>query len=178
MYVKYLSTAVAFLWLALAQATTAASVTQNDPDEVLALSVARSVNTYGRFTVFDDINVQTDAGVVTLTGKVTMPDKKDELGKRIESLEGVKSLRNQLEVLSVSIEDDRLRQSIARAIYGNSAFWHYAAMPNPPIHIVVEHSRVTLTGVVYSEADRLLARSLASGFGELGVTNCLRTEAK
>jgi len=178
MYVKYLSTAVAFLWLALARTTTAAPVTQNDPDEVLALLVARSVNTYSRFTVFDDINVQTEAGVVTLTGKVTMPDKKDELGKRIESLDGVKSLRNQLEVLSVSIEDDRLRQSIARAIYGNSAFWHYAAMPNPPIHIVVEHSRVTLTGVVYSDADRLLARSLASGFGELGVTNCLRTEAK
>ena len=178
MYVKYLSTAVAFLWLALAQATTAAPLAQNDPDEVLALSVARSVNTYSRFTVFDDINVQTDAGVVTLTGKVTMPDKKEEIGKRIESLDGVKSLRNQLEVLSVSIEDDRLRQSIARAIYGNSAFWHYAAMPNPPIHIVVEHSRVTLTGVVYSEADRLLARSLASGLGELGVTNCLRTEAK
>ena len=178
MYVKYLSTAVAFLWLALAQTTTAASLAQNDPDEVLALSVARSVNTYSRFTVFDDINVQTDAGVVTLTGKVTMPDKKEEIGKRIESLDGVKSLRNQLEVLSVSIEDDRLRQSIARAIYGNSAFWHYAAMANPPIHIVVEHSRVTLTGVVYSEADRLLARSLASGLGELGVTNCLRTEAK
>ena len=133
MYVKYLSTAVAFLWLALAQTTTAAPLAQNDPDEVLALSVARSVNTYSRFTVFDDINVQTDAGVVTLTGKVTMPYKKEEIGKRIESLDGVKSLRNELEVLSVSIEDDRLRQSIARAIYGNSAFWHYAAMANPPI---------------------------------------------
>jgi osmotically-inducible protein OsmY len=178
MHVKRLSASVALLWLAIAQAITAAPLTQNDPDELLALSVARSVNSYARFTVFDDVNVQADAGVVTLTGKVTMPYKKEEIGKRVEGVDGVKSLRNALEVLSVSTEDDRLRQRIARAIYGNSAFWHYAAMPNPPIHIVVENSRVTLTGVVYSEADRLLARSLATGLGELGVTNCLRTEAK
>ncbi|HKH74563.1 MAG TPA: BON domain-containing protein [Vicinamibacterales bacterium] len=178
MQVKFISTAVAFLWLALAQISTAAPLNQDDPDGLLALSVARSVNAYPRFTVFDDVNVQSEAGVVTLTGKVTMPYKKEEIGKRVEGVDGVKALRNQIEVLSVSIEDDRLRQRIARAIYGNSAFWHYAAMPNPPIHIVVEHSRVTLTGVVYSEADRLLARSLATGFGELGVTNCLRTEAK
>ena len=176
MHAKNISTAVALLWLALGQAIAAAP--QTDPDDVLALSVARSVNSYPRFTVFDDVKVQADAGVVTLTGKVTMPYKKEEIGKRVESVDGVKSLRNELEVLSVSIEDDRLRQRIARAIYGNSAFWHYAAMPNPPIHILVENSRVTLTGVVYSEADRLLARSLATGFGELGVTNCLRTEAK
>jgi osmotically-inducible protein OsmY len=47
---------------------------------------------------------------------------------------------------------------------------------NPPIHIVVEHGRVTLTGVVQSEVDRALARSLASGRGEFTVTNELKTE--
>ena len=31
-------------------------------------------------------------------------------------------------------------------------------MPNPPIHIIVERGRVTLTGVVQSEVDRMLAR--------------------
>jgi osmotically-inducible protein OsmY len=178
MRTKSISTAIALLWLALAQVTSAASLDQNDPDELLAQSVARSVNTYTRFSVFDDVNVQAEAGVVTLTGKVTMPYKKEEIGRRVEGVEGVKALRNDIEVLSVSIEDDRLRQRIARAIYGNSSFWHYAAMPNPPIHIVVEHSRVTLTGVVFSEVDRMLARSLATGFGELSVTNSLRTEMK
>jgi osmotically-inducible protein OsmY len=178
MRTNIVSTAVALLWLALAQIAPAAPLNQNDPDELLAQSVARSVNTYTRFTVFDDVNVQAEAGVVTLTGKVTMPYKKEEIGRRVEGVEGVKSLRNDIEVLSVSIEDDRLRQRIARAIYGNSSFWQYAAMPNPPIHIVVEHSRVTLTGVVFSEVDRLLARSLATGFGELSVTNSLRTEMK
>jgi osmotically-inducible protein OsmY len=51
-------------------------------------------------------------------------------------------------------------------------------MPSPPIHIVVEHGRVTLTGVVQSEVDRMLARSLATQFGALSVTNALKTDAE
>ena len=51
-------------------------------------------------------------------------------------------------------------------------------MPNPPIHIIVEHGHVTLTGVVPSGVDRALARSLATGQGELSVVNALRTDAE
>jgi osmotically-inducible protein OsmY len=51
-------------------------------------------------------------------------------------------------------------------------------MPNPPIHIVVEHGRVTLTGVVNSNIDRVLARSLATQFGAFSVTNDLKTDAE
>ena len=51
-------------------------------------------------------------------------------------------------------------------------------MANPPIHIIVERGHVTLTGVVNSNVDRMLARSLAIGFGELSVTNDLRTDAE
>ena len=51
-------------------------------------------------------------------------------------------------------------------------------MVNPPIHVVVEHGRVTLTGVVNSEVDRMLARSLATQFGAFSVTNNLKTDAE
>ena len=51
-------------------------------------------------------------------------------------------------------------------------------MPNPPIHIVVERGRVTLTGVVASDVDRMLARSLASGFGAFSVNSELKTDAE
>jgi hyperosmotically inducible protein len=51
-------------------------------------------------------------------------------------------------------------------------------MVNPPIHIIVENGRVTLTGVVQSEVDRALARSLATGRGEFSVKNELKTEAE
>jgi len=116
--------------------------------------------------------------VVTLTGKVTMPYKRDAIEKRIEAVDGVRRIENKIDVLPVSSFDDELRFRIARSIYGNTAFWNYAAMANPPIHIVVEHSRVTLTGVVNSDVERALARSLATRFGVLSVTNNLRTDAE
>ena len=99
---------------------------------------------------------------MTLTGKVTMPFKKNDIAKRAGSVDGVREVLNRIDVLPVSPYDDDLRQRIARAIYGNSAFWQYGAMANPPIHIIVEHGHVTLTGVVNSNVDRMLARSLAT----------------
>ena len=51
-------------------------------------------------------------------------------------------------------------------------------MPNPPIHIVVDTSRVTLTGVVGRDVDRMLAFALATQFGAFSVTNALRTDAE
>ncbi len=78
----------------------------------------------------------------------------------------------------MSTFDDELRYRIARSIYRNSNFWTYAIMPNPPIHIVVENGHVTLTGVVQSNVDRVLARSLASQFGALTVTSDLKTDAE
>ena len=81
-------------------------------------------------------------------------------------------------MLPASSFDDQLRQQIARAIYGNANFWNYAMMRNPPIHIIVERGRVTLTGVVRSEVDRLLARSLATQFNALSVSNELKTDAE
>jgi hyperosmotically inducible protein len=140
--------------------------------------VASEVRQYSRFTVFDDVNAAIDNGVVTLMGKVTMPFKKDEIEARVARVEGVRQVRNELAVLPVSPFDDELRYRIARAIYSNAAFWHYAAMANPPIHIVVENGRVTLTGVVNNNVERMLARSLATNFGAFSVKNDLKTDAE
>lgn len=141
-------------------------------------AVAREVNRYVNFTIFDDVSVGIDNGIVTLSGRVTMPYKKNDLTRRVGSVDGVKEVLNQIQVLPVSPFDDQLRFRIARAIYGNSSFWQYGAMANPPIHIVVENGRVTLTGVVNSNVERVLARSLATGFGEFSVTNDLKTDAE
>jgi hyperosmotically inducible protein len=117
-------------------------------------------------------------GHVVLTGAVTMPYKKDDIERRVRSVDGVQTVENRIAVLPVSATDDELRFRIARAIYGNSTFWNYAAMANPPIHIVVQHGRVTLVGVVGSNVERMLARSLATGFGEFEVKNELKTDAE
>jgi hyperosmotically inducible protein len=140
--------------------------------------VSSQVNRYVNFTVFDDVSASVVDGVVTLTGRVTMPYKRQDLERRVSNITGVRAVQNKIEVLPVSRYDDELRYRIARAIYGNPTFWHYAAMANPPIHIVVERGQVTLSGVVNSNVERALARSLATGFGEFSVKNELKTDAE
>jgi len=140
--------------------------------------VATSVERYTQFTIFDDVSASVKDGEVTLQGKVTMPYKQQDIAKRVAKVAGVKNVRDEITVLPVSQFDNELRYRIARSIYNNSNFWNYAIMPNPPIHIIVENGRVTLTGVVQSNVDRMLARSLATQFGALSVTNSLKTDAE
>jgi hyperosmotically inducible periplasmic protein len=151
---------------------------QDRRDLRLADEIGREMTGYPKLTIFDDINATVENGAVVLSGRVTMPYKKDDLEKRIARIDGVRALRNDIGVLPVSTFDDQLRYRVARAIYGNPSFWNYAAMANPPIHIIVERGHVTLAGVVNSNVERMLARSLATGLGEFSVTNALRTDAE
>jgi osmotically-inducible protein OsmY len=161
--------------LAIILCVPAMAPAQPQPD-TLQLEVTRSVTTYSRYTVFDDVRAHIDGGTVTLSGKVTWPVKKDDLGKRVAALHGVTAVRNEIEVLPPLRSDDELRHRVGRAIYSNAAFWRYAAMSTPPIRILVERGRVTLTGIVANESDRMLARSLATGLGEASLSCELRTE--
>jgi hyperosmotically inducible protein len=157
----------------------AAQVSAQDRfDTKIATEMARQINQYAQLTIFDYVSGSVENGVLTLTGKVTMPFKKDDIGRRASKISGVREVLNNIDVLPVSSYDEDLRLRIARAIYGHSAFWRYGARANPPIHIIVERGHVTLTGVVNSNVDRMLARSLATGFGEFSVTNDLRTDAE
>jgi len=140
--------------------------------------VQRQVLQYPHFTIFDSVDAQVDHGIVTLTGKVTMPYKRDDLERRVSKLASVTKVNNRISVLPVSQFDDELRLRIARAIYSNGNFQPYAFMVNPPIHVIVEHGRVTLEGVVNSNVDRVLARSIASNFLAFDVKNELKTEAE
>jgi osmotically-inducible protein OsmY len=151
---------------------------QDEADARLQHGIDRSLQSYTRLTIFDDVTAHVESGVVILSGKVTMPFKKQEIAARLVSVAGVHEVRNEISVLPVSIEDDKLRQRVARAIYGNPAFYRYAAMPRPPIRIIVENGDLTLTGLVPTDVDRALARSLASGRGERSVTCALRTESE
>jgi len=164
--------------LLLAHAAFAANVPAERKDFQIWKDVSTSVQRYVHFTIFDDISASVKDGAVTLTGNVTMPYKKDDIDKRIAKIDGVKSVVDHVGVLPVSQFDDELRARIARRIYGNSSFWNYGIMPNPPIHIIVAHGRVTLTGVVNSEVDRMLAKSIASQAGALSVTSELKTDAE
>ena len=159
-------------------ATVAVGATTDRKNLQVFNDVSKSVNRYAHFTIFDDVDAKVVDGVVTLTGRVTMPYKRDDIMKRVAEVEGVREVRDNIKVLPVSQFDDRLRYQIARAIYGNPNFWNYAIGPNPSIHIVVDHGHVTLTGVVNNNVDRMLARSLVNQFGVMSVTNNLKTDAE
>jgi hyperosmotically inducible protein len=141
--------------------------------------ISKTVQRYTHFTVFDNVDASVKNGVVTLTGQVTMPFKRDDIEKRVAKVDGVRQVNDRITVLPVSQFDDQLRYRVARAIYSNPNFWNYAIGPNQPIHIVVENSRVTLEGVVLNDTDRAIARSIAgTQFGVMSVTNNLKTEAE
>lgn len=153
-----------------------AALAQDRRDVQIADGVSRTLAAFTQLTIFDDVTARVEEQTVTLTGKVTMPYKRKDLEARIARIDGVRGVRNEIGVLPVSPFDDDLRYRVARAIYGNPSFWNYASMANPPIHILVEHGHVTLTGVVNNNVERMLARSLATGLGGLSVTNALRTD--
>jgi osmotically-inducible protein OsmY len=159
-----------FAALLLVPGQVAAQISDRDLGE----KVAESIRNYAKFSIFDDVNIHVEDRNVTLTGRVTIPLKKDEIGKRVARIDGIRTFTNDIGVLPVNQMDQRLRVVIANAIYNHQAFWRYAELANPPIHIIVENQRVTLTGMVDSNVDRMLAYSLAQVGGNLGVENKLR----
>lgn len=151
----------------------------DDANLQLFKDVQKQVLGYPYFSVFDMVHMRVDNGIVELTGKVTMPYKKSAIEQRVMRVAGIRQFRSTIEVLPVSQFDDSLRLRIARAIYGHSNFWGYGTMANPPIHVIVENGRVTLDGVVNSQVDRMLARSIASGFTSFGpIEDNLKTDAE
>jgi osmotically-inducible protein OsmY len=153
------------------------TIARAESDASIAEEAAENVRRYVFLTIFDDVDLAVDQGVVVLNGKVTMPHKKDAFADLAARVNGVQEVKNDIKTLPVSTFDDQLRYAIARNIYGDPLFWNLALQVNPPLHIIVEHGRVTLTGVVNSEVERRVAESVArSTFGVFSVENKLRLE--
>ncbi len=167
-------TAIAALTLALSTPAFAADSANYEVFKQVQDQVLR----YPLFSIFDSIHATVDNGVVELTGKVTMPFKRDAIAERVAKVKGVTAVRNRVDVLPVSKFDDELRIRIARAIYSNSNFYGYGSRVNPPIHVIVERGRVTLEGVVNNNVDRMIAQSIASGFSSFKFTSELKTAAE
>jgi hyperosmotically inducible protein len=153
------------------------TVPRGESDERIAAQVAQRLRRYVFFTIFDDADVEAHDGVITLTGRVTMPYKAEAFADLAAHVPGVQDVRNEVRTLPVSLFDDQLRYAVARGIYGDSLFSRYALEANPPVHIIVERGNVTLTGVVFSEVERRKAEAIARGtFSVMSVTNKLRVE--
>ncbi len=148
-----------------------------DSDETLVQDVVKAIQDYEYYTVFDYIDGNITNGVVTLIGYVTStPDKKGDIGERVARVRGVQQLENQIEVITPSSGDENLRRTIAAQVFGHESFQRFASMPNPPFHIIVNRSVVTLVGVVQSEIEKLeMVRIVQHTQGILRVEDLLTT---
>ena len=109
-------------------------------DRQLGGQAADAVRTYAHYSIFDDITISVMDGTVTLNGRVTSPQKRNDIGARVAKIDGIRSVVNDIGVLPDSPLDASIRTRIASAIYNHPSFWRYASMANPPIHIIVEHA--------------------------------------
>jgi hyperosmotically inducible periplasmic protein len=129
------------------------------------------------YGVFDNLAYKVDGYKVTLMGQVTRPTLKSSAENVVKDIEGVEQVINNIEVLPLSPQDDRIRLAAYRAIYGHTALNRYSLQAVPPIHIIVKNGRITLEGVVANEGDKNIANIQANSVpGAFGVTNNLRVE--
>jgi osmotically-inducible protein OsmY len=107
-------------------------------------------------TLFDNLQYQVTGTEVTLSGQVVRPSLKPDAERTVKRIEGVTKVVNNIKVLPPSSLDNQIRRAEYRAIYGFAGLWKYAMGALPPVHIVVDSGRVSLYGVVDSEADKNL----------------------
>lgn len=137
----------------------------------------KEVVTYYAYGIFDHVQLSAENDKLTVSGQVTQPYKKTDLGNILARIRGVATLENDLEVLPVSTFDNNLRWAVARAIYGSPALSLYGNRAVPPIHIIVKNGHVTLEGAVGSKLDRQLAEFAARHAGlSFSVVNNLRVD--
>lgn len=131
------------------------------------------------YSVFDNLEYKIEGARVILSGQVVRPSIKDDAARAVKEIEGVEAVENNIEVLPLSPNDDRIRRAEFRAIYSFPSLERYAIGAVPPIHIIVKNGNVTLEGVVANQADKDAANVRANGVPDVfSVTNNLRVEER
>jgi hyperosmotically inducible protein len=128
---------------------------------------------------FNAIGVSVQNGAVTLGGHAYSDVDKDSALALVSTFPGVKDVNDDIEVDPVSIMDDQIRLSVARAVYGYPSLNKYAIDPAKPIRISVRNGNVELYGTVDSKADRDTAYIRANGVpGVFGVKNYIQVSGQ
>ena len=169
----------------------------------IAQEVRKQIVTLPQYGVFDNIHFAIQGGdTVILRGQASRPTLKSAIENSVKRIDGVKTVTNDIEVLPVSPNDDRLRGTVYRSIYSYAPLQKYTAnrgggsrapsvaraaggiTNDPPIgyhaiHIIVKNGNVTLTGVVDSDSDLAMAGMRANTVpGVFSVDNQLEVAGK
>jgi hypothetical protein len=154
--------------------------------EQRALSIRRALERLPSYGVFDFLAFSIERGTVTLVGYDYSGTLKSAAERAIKRVAGVDEVANQIEVLPLSANDNRIRSATFYRIYSDSFLSRYSSggareaiyeaiefsrFPGRqpfgvyPIHIVVQGGRTTLLGYVDTAADRQLAEFRAREVG-------------
>jgi hyperosmotically inducible periplasmic protein len=168
----------------------------------IAKDVQQKLGSLANYGVFDWITFGFHGKTVALKGFASRPVLKSSAANALKGIAGVESIDNQIEVLPVSNNDNRIRASVYSRIYTQPSLRKYNANQgniaqamgpggrsaslmaggitnNPPIgfhaiHIIVKNGNVTLYGVVNNESDVAIAGMQAnSAPGVFSVDNDL-----
>jgi hyperosmotically inducible periplasmic protein len=147
--------------------------------EYLKKEVRHELLTLPWYGIFDWLEAEIKGeDTVILRGQVVRPTTKSDAENRVNGIEGVEKVINEIEVLPLSPNDDRLRRALYQTLFNwNSPLMRYSMGANPSIHIIVKNGHATLKGVVANENDSQIAYMRARGVpGLFGVTNELQIE--
>lgn len=154
---------VLLLALAGASSQQAADKVSDKAQERMAKEVRHELVMLPFYSVFDDLAYKVDGAHVTLFGAVARPTLKSDAERVVKKIEGVESVTNNIEILPVSGNDDRIRRDVYRAIYSQPGLDLYSLRAVPTIHIIVKNGNVTLTGAVGNQGDKDRAGLAANG---------------
>lgn len=146
-------------------------------NERLVNQVRRELVTLPLLSVYDNLTFKIEGDKVTLMGQTIRPTIKSDAENVVKRIEAVATVDNQIEVLPVSPDDDRLRARLFRAIYGFPSLRRYDLPVVKPIRIIVKNGNLTLEGFVDNEGDKNVITARANGVhGVFSVTNNLQVK--
>jgi hyperosmotically inducible periplasmic protein len=150
----------------------------------IAADIYKQIVTLPQYGVFDDIHFAIKGeSTVILRGEASRPTLKSGCENVAKRIEGVREVVNEIEVLPVSQNDDRIRALTYAYIYGHNWLRRYTnnrggaryispmrpfiGITNDPpvgwhaIHIIVKNGNIRLVGVVDTSGDLAMAEMQA-----------------
>jgi hyperosmotically inducible periplasmic protein len=169
----------------------------------MAKEIRKQIVTQPQYGVFDFIHFAIQGDTVILRGMASRPVLKSSIENSVKRINGVKTVTNEIEVLPLSNNDDRIRATVYASIYRYPPLQRYTSnrggasrmqpsvaraaggiTNDPPIgyhaiHIIVKNGNVILTGVVDSDSDFAMAEMRANMVpGVFSVDNQLQVAGK
>lgn len=171
--------AVAFLGLTSVQISAQSVASGKNNVQGIEKQVMREILTLPNYDVFDAISFKVDNNIVYLYGNVVEPWTKKQAEKSVESIDGVREVVNNINVLPLSGFDNRTRYAVLNRVANSGGLYRYFLGANPSVRIIVNNGNVSLEGYVSNRGDANLANIMANSVpGVFSVKNNLIVESE